>query len=136
MPLKKMRVEVFDETGNKYKVSIEGNVTRKSALRILDMVELLGGIPAFENNPQKPEGYSKIDKVRYIIEKHFLLTKFSAGEAQSTYIQEMGEQIDLSTISTYLSRLSNRGILIKEKDSNKVLFRLVSEELRNFIKNR
>ena len=136
MPLKKMRVEVFDETGNKYKVSVEGSVTRKSALRILDMVELLGGIPALDSNPQKPEGFSKIEKVKYIIEKHFLLIKFSASEAQSTYIQETGEQVDLSTMSTYLSRLSDRGILIKEKNSNKVLFRLVSEELRSFIKNR
>ncbi len=136
MPLKKMRVEVFDETGNKYKVSVEGNVTRKSALRILDMVELLGGIPAIESNPQKIDGFSKIEKVRYIVEKHLPLVKFSAGEAQSTYIQETGEQIGLSTISTYLSRLSDKGILIKEKNSNKTLFRLVSEELRNFIKNR
>ena len=135
MPLKKMKVEVFDESGNRYKVSVEGNVTRKSALRILDMVELLGGIPAFENNIQKPEGFSKIEKVKYIIDKHFLLTKFSASEAQSIYIQETEEQIDLSTISTYLSRLSDRGILIKEKNSKKVLFRLVSEELRSFIKN-
>ena len=134
MPLKKMRVEVFDETGNKYKVSVEGNVTRKSALRILDMVELLGGIPALENNPQKIEGFSKIEKVRYVVEKCLPLVKFSAGEAQSTYIQETGEQIDLSTISTYLSRLSDRGILIKEKNSNKTLFRLVSEELISFIK--
>jgi len=134
MPLKKMRVEVFDETGNKYKVSVEGNVTRKSALRILDMVELLGGIPALENNPQKIEGFSKIEKVRYVVEKCLPLVKFSAGEAQSTYIQETGEQIDLSTISTYLSRLSDRGILIKEKNSNKTLFMLVSEELRSFIK--
>jgi len=135
MPLKKMRVEVFDETGNKYKISVEGNVTRNSALRILDMVELLGGIPASQNNPQRTEGFSKIDKVRYVIEKSLPLSKFSAGEAQSAYVQETGEQINLSAISTYLSRLSDRGILIKEKSSNSVLFKLVSEELRNYIKN-
>ena len=134
MPLKKMRVEVLDETGNKYKVSIEGNVTRKSALRILDMVELLGGIPTQESNPQKIEGFSKIEKVRYVIEKHLPMVKFSAGEAQIIYTQETGEQINLSTISTYLSRMSDKGVLIKEKHSNKILFRLVSEELRNFIK--
>jgi len=136
MPVKKMKVEVFDETGNRYIVSVEGKVTRKSALRILDMVELLGGMPALELNPQKPEDFSKIDKVKFIIDKHFPLIKFSASEAQTVYNDETGEQINLSTISTYLSRLSEKGLLIKEKSSHRVSYRLVSEGIKNIIENR
>jgi DNA-binding transcriptional ArsR family regulator len=131
-----MKVEVFDETGNRYTVSVEGRVTRKSALRILDMVELLGGMPASETGPQKFDEFSKIDKVKFIIEKHFPLIKFSASEAQSIYNNETGEQIDLSTMSTYLSRLSNRGIIIKEKDANRVSFRLVTEGIKKLMENR
>ena len=131
-----MKVEVFDESGNRYMVSVDGKVTRKSALRILDMVELLGGIPALEIGPQKPEEFSKIDRVKLIIEKHFPLIKFSASEAQTVYNDETGEQIDLSTMSTYLSRLSEKGLLIKEKISHRVSYRLVSERIKSIIEDR
>jgi DNA-binding transcriptional ArsR family regulator len=131
-----MKVEVLDESGNRYKVSVEGNVTRKSALRILDMVELLGGIPALELVARKPEEVSKADRIRLLVEKHFPLVKFSAGEAQSAYRDETGEQIDLSTISTYLSRLSDKGLLIKERSSRRVSYRLVSEGIRKFVESR
>jgi DNA-binding transcriptional ArsR family regulator len=136
VPVKKMRVEVLDESGNRYKVSVEGNVTRKSALRILDMVELLGGIPALEHGIQKPEESSRADRVRLLVEKHFPLVKFSASEAQSVYNNETGEQIDLSTISTYLSRLADKGLLIKERSSRRVSYRLMPEGIKNFIESR
>jgi hypothetical protein len=44
-----MRVEVFDGSGNRYTVTFEGYVTREKAIRLLDIVELLGGIPEEEN---------------------------------------------------------------------------------------
>jgi hypothetical protein len=100
------------------------------------MVELLGGIPALEVGTQKPGEFSKIDKVRLFVEKHFPLIKFSASEAQSVYNSETGEQIDLSTISTYLSRLSDKGLLIKEKGSRRVSYRVVSEGIKNFVESR
>jgi hypothetical protein len=131
-----MKVEVFDESGNRYTVSVEGKVTRKSAIRILDMVELIGGIPALDLGAQKSEEYSRIDKVRFVIEKYFPLIKFSASEAQSVYNNETNEKIDLSTISTYLSRLSDKGLLVKEKSSHRVSYKLVSEGIKNIMENR
>ena len=45
MPARKMRVELFDSEGNRYTVAFEGQITRDKALRLLDLVELLGGMP-------------------------------------------------------------------------------------------
>ena len=45
MPARKMRVELFDSDGNRYTIAFEGQVTRDKALRLLDLVELLGGTP-------------------------------------------------------------------------------------------
>lgn len=135
MPVKKIKVEVFDESGNKYTISVEGKVNRGNAIRILDIVELLGGIPSTEKSPEQPNELSKIEKVRAIIEKRFPLVYFSAREAQTVYNNELGENIDLSTISTYLTRLSNIGVLIKEKKAQKVTYRLVTTEIKNILKN-
>ena len=44
MSVRKMRIEVFDENRNRYKIAFKGRVTREKALRILDIVELLGGM--------------------------------------------------------------------------------------------
>ncbi|MQY62308.1 hypothetical protein GH146_03345 [archaeon] len=42
MPTKKIRVEIFNN-GDRYTITFEGQVTRDKALRLLDLVELLGG---------------------------------------------------------------------------------------------
>jgi len=135
VPVKKIKVEVFDESGNKYTISVEGKVNRGNAIRILDIVELLGGIPSTEKSPEQPNELSKIEKVRTIVEKRFPLVYFSARDAQTVYNNELGENIDLSTISTYLTRLSNIGVLIKEKKAQKVTYRLVTTEIKNILKN-
>ncbi len=130
MPARKMRIELFDSEGNKYTVSFEGQITRDKALRLLDLVELLGGMPEGEalavgNNPlAAPTNLSKYDKVRIAIQKNFPLTWFSSREAQTVYEQEFKEPISLSTVATYLSRMANKGLLLKTGSSNRLKYRL------------
>ena len=128
MPVKKMRVEVFDGSGNRYTVTFEGNVTREKAIRLLDLVELLGGMP--RDNPNFEEttsNYSKFDKLRSILEKHFPIVWFSSRNAQLVYEQEFKEPISLSTVSTYLSRMADREVLIKSGVSNRRRYRTMTE---------
>ncbi|MEM2341749.1 MAG: hypothetical protein QXX94_05430 [Candidatus Bathyarchaeia archaeon] len=134
MPVRKMKVEVYDESGNRYIISFEGRVTREKALKILDMVELLGGMPIAEPL-EYSQDLSKIEKVLSIVKRRFPVTWFSAKEVQETYEREINEPISLSAISTYLSRLSERGVLIKTKSGNRVSFRLVTRELREVMKS-
>ena len=129
-----MRVEVFDESGNRYTISFEGRVTRDKAVRILDMVELLGGMPGVEPQLNYPQESSKIDKIHIVLQKHFPLVWFSAKELQPIYEKEIGEPISLSTVATYLSRIADRGMLIKNRNSNRVLFRLISRDVKKLIR--
>lgn len=129
MPARKMRVEVYDETGNRYTISLEGRITRENALRVLDMVELLGGMRGVASGDAYGAELSKFDRVRLIVEKHFPLVWFSAKDAASVYEKETREVTTLSTISTYLARLSKRGVLARTKNSNRVLYRLISAGL-------
>ena len=127
MPARKMRIELFDSEGNKYTIAFEGQITREKALRLLDLVELLGGMTGSEvnpgNNPLK-SGFSKYDKVRMVIQKHFPIVWFSSKEVQFVYEQEFKEPISLSTISTYLARMVNRGFLVKTGVSNRLKYRI------------
>jgi len=126
MPVKKMRVEVFDGGGNRYTITFEGNVTREKALRLFDLLELLGGIPSGNPNPKETMStLSKFDKLRSILEKHFPIVWFSSKDAQLVYEQEFKEPIGLSTVSTYLSRMADRGILTKSSTPSGRHYRLV-----------
>jgi hypothetical protein len=118
MPAKKMRVELFDGEGNRYSISIEGEVTRDKALRILDLVELLGGMPSgmtklSVSSAMPVRKASKFDKVHMVVRKHFPLVWFSSREIQYMYEQELREPISLSTVATYLARLAAKGFIMK-----------------------
>lgn len=129
MPAKKMRVEVFDGGGNKYTVTFDGEVTRDKALRLLDIVELLGGMPSV--SPSQSETISelpKLEKARLIVQRHFPIIWFSSKDVQSVYEQEYKEPIALSMVSTYLTRMAQRGILMKTGLSNSKRYRIVTQE--------
>jgi hypothetical protein len=127
MPAKKMRVEVFDGGGNKYTVTFDGQVTREKALRLLDIVELLGGMPGM-NSPENvvTSDLPKQEKMRLMVEKHFPLVWFSAKDVQSVYEQEVKEPVTLSMVSTYLTRLAGRGALSKVGVAHGKRYRLVA----------
>jgi hypothetical protein len=128
MPARKMRVELFDNDGNRYTIAFEGQVTRDKALRLFDLVELLGGAPgenpASNSNSALTNGLlSRFDKVQVVIQKSFPLIWFSSKDIQSVYEQEFKEPIGLSTVSTYLSRMSSKGMLLRTGGPNNLKYR-------------
>ena len=126
MPTRKMRVEIFND-GDRYTITFEGQVTRDKALRLLDFVELLGGMPTINSDPSRPVSeLPKIDKVRLVAEKNFPVGWFSSTELQTAYEGQFSEPIRLSTVSTYLSRLADRGFFIKKGASNQLRYRIMT----------
>ena len=118
-----MRVELFDSDGNRYTIAFEGQITRDKALRLLDLVELLGGMPGEGPTAGTPpvvanRAVSRFEKVQLVIQKSFPLIWFSSKDIQSVYEQELKEPISISTVSTYLSRLSNKGLLLRTGGPN------------------
>jgi len=123
-----MRVELFDNDGNRYTIAFEGQVTRDKALRLLDLVELLGGAPS-ENPNSSPNSaltsslVSRFEKVHVVIQKSFPMIWFSSKDIQSMYEQDLKEPIGLSTVSTYLSRMASKGLLLRTGGSNNLKYR-------------
>lgn len=136
-----MRVELFDNEGNKYTIAFEGQITRDKAIRLLDLVELLGGMPGETSTYQNTNiiaknNLSRFEKVKLIIQKRFPLIWFSSKEIQQIYEQELKEPISLSTISTYLARMTQRGLLLRTGQSNKLKYKIISDGTQQFIKSK
>jgi hypothetical protein len=128
MPARKIRVELFDSEGNRYTIAFEGQVTRDKALRLLDLVELLGGMPgegvaSGTGAVVTGNTLSRFEKVRLVIQKNFPLVWFSSKDVQSIYEQELKEPVSLSTVSTYLARMTNRGILLRAGEGNNLKYK-------------
>ena len=139
MPARRMRVELFDSEGNKYSVSFEGQITRDKAMRLLDLVELLGGSGTGSNPANSPgtlEQYSKSDRTRGIVQKHFPIVWFSSREVQTVYEQELKQPISLSTVATYLSRMVAKGLLQKTGPANNLKYKLAPSAPQAEIKQR
>lgn len=129
MPARKMRVDLFDSEGNRYTVSFEGQITREKALRLLDLLELLGGMSSgtdkTEINPTfATEKYSKYEKVRMMIQKHFPIVWFTSRDVQSVFEQEFKEPISISTVATYLARMVSKGLLMKAGSPNSLKYKV------------
>ena len=127
MPARKIRIEICNGIGERYTITFEGGVTREKALQLLDLVELLGGVPTANIGwNASPSELSKIDKIRLVIESRFPIGLFSSRDVQSAYEEEFKEPINLSTVSTYLSRMADRGLLAKNSGSNRRRFRILT----------
>ena len=136
LPARKVRVEVFDHEGNRFTIAFEGRVTREKVLQVLDLVELLGGVPKGESMPVEGEfeELSAFERLQGLLEKQFPINCFSSREVQRVYEDTFNVPIGLSTVSTYLSRLVDRGILTRGGSLDERKYRLrrgsLAEELK------
>ncbi len=132
MPTRKIRVEVFDEEGNRYTLAFEGQVTREKAVRLLDVVELLGAIPNADRarslTLDRPL-VSKYQKACSAVESSLSLGWFSSKDLQGVFEKEFQEPMSLSTAATYLSRMCEKGLLTRGGLPNKLRYRSVQTTL-------
>lgn len=141
MPARKIRVELFDSDGNRYTIAFEGQVTRDKALRLLDLVELLGGAPSESSTVGVETSIpsrvlSRFEKVQLVVQKSFPLIWFSSKDIQSVYEQELKEPIGLSTVSTYLSRMAGKGLLLRIGGPNSLKYKTASNIYQAAVKQR
>jgi len=141
MPARKMRVELFDSEGNKYTVSFEGQITREKAVRLLDLVELLGGgvsnnLTSEINLARANNELSKYEKIWMLIQKSFPLVWFSSKEVQVAYEQEFKEPISLSTVATYFTRMALKGLLVKAGTPNRLKYKIAQNVSQTVIKQK
>ena len=113
-----MKIEFEDADGSKYAISLQGTVSREKVLKILDLVELVStGADTHENNTYSSSNTS-VGRLYRLIDNKFPLGAFTSNDLLEAYEDEYSQPVKLSTVSTYLSRMSERGTLKKHKTGN------------------
>jgi len=112
-------MDISDKEGNKFTVTFQGKVTRQKVLQLLDLVEILGGVSPSNDVNESFSNQTKFAKITNIVKEYFPLGWFSSKDLRSMYEDVYSESIGLSTVSTYLSRLTQRGMLHKSGSGQK-----------------
>ena len=120
---RKVKVEFQDDNGTKYSLAVEGRLSREKVLKLIDLMELVDSSPGVEQ--PKIDGSTTFGRVLKIIQEGYLAKEFSSADISRDYEQAHGEPIGLSTISTYLSRLNERGYLSRQRFGASWVYRMV-----------
>jgi hypothetical protein len=117
---RRIRVEFQDGDGARYTVSLDGRLSRDKVLRVMDLVDLLS--PPDEA-PSPAASDTTFGRLCHLIEKAFPLGAFSSTDLLEAFEDEYQLPIRLSTLATYLARLTERGFLRRERTPSGWLYR-------------
>ena len=104
MKQKRIRINLEDTEGAKYKFDIEGNVTKDKVLKLFELMDLMN----IEEEQNIPDLDSIGGKIWNIIENSFPTGRFTSSSVLEKYEDEYNEPIKLSVVSTYLARFASR----------------------------
>ena len=122
MTQKKIRINLEDSEGAKYKFDIEGNVTREKVLKLFELMDIMN----LEDEQNTPDLETLGGKIWYIIENYFPAGKFTSSavlekyedeynEPDAVYHQRKKQPIKLSVISTYLARFYSQNKIMRTR---------------------
>ena len=143
---KKIKIELEDDDGGKYNLSLEGNLSKDKIQKVLQLVESLNiskedsivseTRPSYNptnNNNNMLKDTNKIDpslnsiesRIWALIEKNFAFSSFTSSNVTDSYEILYGEKLQLSLISTYLSRYFEKNKLMRSKRGKEWIYKLI-----------
>ena len=122
MAQKKIRINLEDSSGGKYKFDLEGNVTRDKVLKLFELMDVMD----IEQEQEAPNFDTLGGKIWYIIENYFPTGRFTSSlvlqkyedeynEPDAVYHERKKEPIKLSVVSTYLARFASQNKIKRER---------------------
>jgi hypothetical protein len=121
---KRIKLEFFDRTGVKHSIAIEGDVTADKVNNLLEYAEIVAG-SSNQRIPLAPGVQdSKMNRLLDVINTRLVDRSFDSREILQSYTDAWGEEFTLGAVSTYLSRLVDRGILERTGSPSHWFYRL------------
>ncbi len=121
---RKVRIEFQDERGTKYTLAVQGTLTRDKIGKLVDLMELMDA-PLDPSLQPSPDDQTFFGKLQALITSEFAVNDFSSSDLAKAYEERFNQPVKLSTISTYLARLVDRGILKRQRFSNSWVYRKI-----------
>jgi hypothetical protein len=130
---KRFKIELEDAEGSKYNLSLEGNISKEKIMKIVEFMDLIN-IEPNENNEREIYGSNRStpasvgDKIWNLVEGKFPYGGFTSTDILELYEDQYNEPIKLSIISTYLSRYTERGRLIRTRQGKEWIYKMARQQ--------
>ena len=120
---KRIKLEFYDRGGVKHSLSIEGDFTAAKVNRLLEYAEIVAGANPRPSLP--PSGQdTKMNRLLDVISTQLADRSFDSRQLWQIYRETWADEFSLGAVSTYLSRLVDRGTLVREGSSAHWFYRL------------
>ena len=110
MKQKRIRINLEDTDGAKFKFDIEGNVTKDKVLKLFELMDLMN-----IEEEQAPDLGSVGGKIWNVVENHFLQASSPLQACLKNMRMSITSPIKLSIISTYLARFASRNRIERKR---------------------
>ncbi|HEU5461129.1 MAG TPA: hypothetical protein VFU79_02540 [Nitrososphaeraceae archaeon] len=125
---KKIKIELEDDEGSKYNLSLEGNFSKEKIFQVIELMDLVRSTNSGEITNQLQENNNNTlsvdSKIWKIVEESFYFNTFTSSDIVNIYKKKYNETIKLSIISTYLARYSAKGKLNRIKRLREYVYNL------------
>jgi len=121
---KKVKVEITDEEGTTYSLALQGKFSQDKVMRMMELLDLLGQTDHNILDNIAPDKSTAYGRILNLIKSSYSAKEFSSADIAREYEDQHASPIPLSTVSTYLSRLADKGILKRQKFGNSWVYRL------------
>ena len=119
---KRIKLEFFDRSGAKHSLAIEGDFTLEKVNQLLEYAEIVAGS---SKNTSPPDGRdSKMNRLMDVINTQLGDRSFDSRQIYQSYREAWGNEFTLGAVSTYLSRLADRGVLERTGSAAHWFYRL------------
>lgn len=125
---KKIKIEVQDDDGDKYNVSLEGKFSKEKMLKVFELIE------SFDNNTsinktstEREHEMTNLDstlgsRLWNIIQDKLMQRNFTSSQVLNFYNEIYNQRIQLSIVSTYLARFFVRNKLARIKHGKEWMY--------------
>ena len=122
MKQRRIRINLEDNEGAKFKFDIEGNVTKDKVLKLFELMDLMN-----IEEEQTPDLDSVGGKIWNVVENHFPAGKFTSSGVLEKYEDEYNKPIKLSVVSTYLARFASRTKIERSRPGREWSYQIISK---------
>ena len=129
---KKIRIELEDENGEKYNLTLQGTLSKEKIKNVIEFVQLFDK-NFIDSSFKHRETDAKLgSKLWNLIIENFKYHTFTSSDILRIYQDLYYESIQLSVISIYLSRFYLKKQLSRSKNGKQWVYTLVKENLNHY----
>lgn len=132
---KKIKIELEDENGERYNLTLQGSLSKEKIMNVIEFVQLFDK-NSIDSSFEHRESDTKLgSKLWNLIIENFKYHTFTSSDLLRIYQDLYYQSIQLSVISIYLSRFYLKKQLNRSKNGKQWIYTLVKENLNHYKEN-